>query len=125
MKRYVWGPDIFAFGAILYELLTGKRAFGGETITETIASVLKSEPEWRKLPSNTPWRIKELLDDCLQKEAHDRFHDIAHTRIKLQEGLSASTTGTHWKHFLCREIEGIFGHLTKFFQPGLADQQIF
>ena len=53
--------DIFAFGAVLHELLTGKRAFEGETITETIAAVLKSEPDWEGLPCETPWRIKELL----------------------------------------------------------------
>jgi len=60
--------DVFAFGAVLYELLTGKRAFEGETITETIAAVLKSEPDWEKLPSDTPWRIQDLLRKCLTKE---------------------------------------------------------
>ena len=80
--------DVFAFGAVLYELLTGKRAFEGETITETIAAVLKSEPEWERLPSDTPWRIKELLEDCLQKEAHDRLHDIANVRIQIKKALS-------------------------------------
>ncbi len=80
--------DIFAFGAVLYELLTGKRTFEGETITETIAAVLKSEPDWEKLPSDTPGRIKELLDDCLQKEVRDRPHDISHTRIQIKKALS-------------------------------------
>ncbi len=79
--------DIFAFGAVLYELLTGKRAFEGETITETIAAVLKSEPDWGRLPSDTPWRIKELLDDSLQKEVRDRSHDISHARIQLRKAL--------------------------------------
>jgi serine/threonine-protein kinase len=83
--------DIFAFGAVLYELLTGKRAFGGETITETIAAVLKSDPEWGKLPSDTPWRIKELLEDCLQKDSHDRPHDISHTRIQIKKALKEPT----------------------------------
>ncbi len=80
--------DIFAFGAVLYELLTGKRTFEGETITETIASVLKSEPDWEKLPGDTPGRIRELLEDCLQKEAHDRLHDIANVRIQIKKALS-------------------------------------
>ena len=80
--------DIFAFGAVLYELLTGKRTFEGETITETIASVLKSEPDWEKLPGDTPGRIKELLEDCLQKDPHDRLHDIANVRIQIKKALS-------------------------------------
>jgi len=84
--------DIFAFGAVLYELLTGKRAFEGETITETIAAVLKSEPDWEKLPSDTPWRIKELLDDSLQKEVRDRPHDISHARIQIKKALKEPVT---------------------------------
>jgi len=77
--------DIFAFGAVLYELLTGKRAFEGETITETLASILKGEPNWEALPEGISWRIKELLGDCLQKEAHDRLHDIANIRIQIKK----------------------------------------
>ena len=84
--------DIFAFGAVLYECLTGKRAFEGETITETIAAVLKSEPAWEQLPSDTPWRIRELLDDCLYKEAHNRFHDISNARIQIRKALEEPTT---------------------------------
>ncbi len=84
--------DIFAFGAVLYELLTGKRAFGGETITETIAAVLKSEPDWEKLPGDTPWRIRELLDDSLQKEVRDRPHDISHARIQINKALKEPAT---------------------------------
>jgi serine/threonine-protein kinase len=84
--------DIFAFGAVLYELLTGKRTFEGETITETLASVLKSEPDWEKLPGDTPGRIKELLEDCLQKDPHDRLHDIANVRIQIKKALSEPAT---------------------------------
>jgi len=73
-------------------LLTGKRAFEGETITETIAAVLKSEPEWEKLPSGTPWRIKELLEDCLQKNSHDRPHDISHAWLQVKKALREPVT---------------------------------
>ena len=86
--------DIFAFGSVLYELLTGKRAFEGETVTETIAAVLKGEPDWEKLPSDTPWRIKELLDDSLQKEVRDRLHDISHARIQINKALKEPATGS-------------------------------
>jgi len=86
--------DIFAFGAVLYELLTGKRAFQGETITETLGAIIHKEPDWVALPGATPWRIKELLDDCLQKEAHDRLHDIAHVRIQIKKALEEPTTAS-------------------------------
>jgi len=79
--------DIFAFGAILYELLTGKRAFEGETISETIAKVLEAEPNWVALPDTTPWRIKELLQDCLQKELDNRVHDVSQLRIQIKKAL--------------------------------------
>jgi len=89
--------DIFAFGCVLYELLTGKRTFDGKTITETLAKILEGEPNWDALPDTTPLRIKELLRDCLQKEAHDRLHDIANVRIQikkaLKEPITASPTG--------------------------------
>ncbi|MDA2933702.1 serine/threonine-protein kinase [Acidobacteria bacterium AH-259-D05] len=84
--------DIFAFGAVLYELLTGKRAFEGETITETIAAVLKSDPDWEVLPENTPWNICTLLRRCLQKDANDRFHHVADVRIEIKEALKEPAT---------------------------------
>jgi len=79
--------DIFAFGAVLYELLTGKRVFEGETITETLASILKSEPDWEKLPGGASWKIRDLLEGCLQKDAHERLHDIADVRIQIKRVL--------------------------------------
>ena len=84
--------DIFAFGAVLYELLTGKRAFEGETITETIAAVLKSEPDWAKLPENTPWGIRTLLRRCLQKETNCRLQHVGDVRIEIEDTLSEPTT---------------------------------
>ena len=80
--------DIFAFGSVLYELLTARRAFGGETITETIAAVLKSEPEWARLPENTPWGIRTLLRRCLQKETNRRLQHIGDVRIEIEEALT-------------------------------------
>ena len=84
--------DIFAFGAVLYELLTGKRAFEGETITETIAAVLKSEPDLEALPENTPWNIRTLLRRCLHKELNRRLQHIGDVRIEIEEALSEPTT---------------------------------
>ncbi|MCZ6768011.1 MAG: protein kinase [Acidobacteria bacterium] len=89
--------DVFAFGAVLYELLTGKRAFEGETITETIAKVLESEPKWELLPENTPWTVRTLLRRCLTKDVHDRLDGIGNVRteikLALEEPATASPTG--------------------------------
>jgi len=84
--------DIFAFGAVLYELLTGKRAFGGETITETLASILKSEPDWEQLPGDTPWNIRTLLRRCLHKETNRRFQHVGDVRIEIEEALTEPVT---------------------------------
>ena len=79
--------DIFAFGCVLYELLTGKRTFDGKTITETLGAIIHKEPEWKALPATTPWRIQELLRRCLTKDAHDRLRDIATVRIEVKLAL--------------------------------------
>ena len=86
--------DIFSFGAILYELLTGKRAFQGETITETLAKILEGEPDWKVVPQSVPTRIHELLEDCLEKAPDDRLRDIGNARIQIKRALKdpASTT---------------------------------
>ncbi len=84
--------DVFAFGCVLYELLTGKRTFGGKTVTDTLAKVLEGEPNWKALPATTPWRIQELLRRCLTKDAHDRLRDIAHLRIEIKLALEEPTT---------------------------------
>ena len=80
--------DIFAFGCVLYELLTGKRTFGGKTITETLGAIIHKEPEWEALPATTPWRIRDLLGRCLQKAVHDRLDGIANVRIEIRMALS-------------------------------------
>ncbi|HEY8131110.1 MAG TPA: protein kinase [Thermoanaerobaculia bacterium] len=77
--------DIWAFGCLLFELLTGKRAFAGETIADTIAAVLEREPDWNALPAKTPTRIRELLRHCLQKDAALRLGDIAIARRTIEE----------------------------------------
>ncbi len=86
--------DVFAFGAVLYELLTGKRAFEGETITETIAKVLESEPRWKALPDTTPWTIRNLLRRCLSKDPHDRLDGIANVRIEIKMALEEPVTAS-------------------------------
>jgi len=77
--------DIWAFGCILYECLVGKKAFEGETITETVAAILKSEPDWDALPAPTPRKLRELLHRCLRKNPHERLHDMGDARIEIGE----------------------------------------
>ena len=79
--------DIFAFGAVLYELLTGKRTFDGKTITETLAKILEGEPNWAALPHTTPWRIQELLRRCLTKDVSERLDGIGNVRTEIKLAL--------------------------------------
>ena len=82
--------DIWAFGCILYECLTGKMAFDEETVTDTLAAVLKAEPEWRDVPDPAGPRVRELLRRCLQKDSRLRLRDIGDARILLSEILSGN-----------------------------------
>jgi len=79
--------DIWAFGCILYECLTGKRAFEGETVTETLAAILRGDPGWEVLPATTPSSIRMLLGRCLNKDPKHRTHDTADIRIELEEAI--------------------------------------
>ena len=86
--------DIWAFGCVLYEMLTGKQTFTGETVTDTLAAVIRAEPDWSQLPSATPMRVRVLLQRCLQKDPKQRLRDIGDARISLDEILSGATEGT-------------------------------
>ena len=80
--------DIWAFGCVLFEALTGRQEFGGETISDCIAKVLQKEPDWEALPKDTPRAIQRLLRRCLEKDPHERLHHIADARIEVREALS-------------------------------------
>jgi eukaryotic-like serine/threonine-protein kinase len=80
--------DIWAFGCVLYEMLTGKMAFRGESVTDTLAAVIKEEPDWSQLPAATPMRVRVLLQRCLRKDPKQRLRDIGDARISLDEVLS-------------------------------------
>ena len=81
--------DVWAFGCVLFEMLTGSRAFLRETITDTIAAVVAAEPDWTLLPAATPGSIRRLLARCLQKDVRRRLHDIADARIEIEDAMSA------------------------------------
>jgi len=81
--------DVWAFGVVLYEMLTGKRAFEGSDISETMASVLAREPDWTALPADTPPSIVKLLRQCLEKDRRERTPDIAVARFAVRDVLTA------------------------------------
>ena len=83
--------DVWAFGCVLYEMLTATRAFGGEDVTDTIAAVVRGEPDWSKLPVNTPPQVRLLLKRCLEKDRKARISDIGVARFLLNETIGAET----------------------------------
>ena len=111
--------DIWAFGCVLYEMLTGKMAFRGDTVTDTLAAVIRAEPDWSRIPADTPMRVRVLLHRCLQKDAKQRLRDIGDARISLDEVLSGAPEGApslaaagrpakQWRLWLISGIAGLF-----------------
>ena len=88
--------DIWAFGVVLYEMLTGRRPFEGQTLSDTVAAVLRQEIDWTRLPADTPDDLRRLLRRCLERDPKDRLHDIADARLVIVD-LAARE---------CRAVEG-------------------
>jgi serine/threonine-protein kinase len=80
--------DVWSFGVVLYEMLSGRRVFTGETAAETLASVLKTEPDWDGLPAGTPASVRRLLRRCLEKDPRRRMQAIGEARITLEDVLA-------------------------------------
>jgi serine/threonine-protein kinase len=80
--------DLWAFGVILFEMLTGSRLFEGETTSDVLAAVLRAEPDWSELPAGTPTPIVRLLHRCLDRDPRERLHDVADARLEIEEAIA-------------------------------------
>jgi eukaryotic-like serine/threonine-protein kinase len=83
--------DIWAFGCVLFEMLSGRKAFEGETLSDVLAAVITKEPDWAALPETAPPSIQRLVRRCLVKDAKQRLRDIGEARITIEEMLSGSS----------------------------------
>ena len=86
--------DIWAFGCVLYEMLSGRSAFVGATVSDTIAKILEREPDWRTLPPTTPMNVRRLLRRCLERDSKHRLRDVGDARIEIDDALSGSAAPT-------------------------------
>jgi hypothetical protein len=84
--------DIWAFGCVLYEMLSGTRVFDGEDVTDTLAAIVRADPDWGRLPNDTPPGIRRLLRRCLEKDRKRRLSDIADARLEIDDALHAPST---------------------------------
>jgi serine/threonine protein kinase len=81
--------DIWAFGCVLFEMLTGRLAFAGDTPSDTLARVLERDPDWQLLPRSTPARVRDLVGDCLQKDPEKRLNDLTDARREIEACLAS------------------------------------
>ena len=82
--------DVWAFGAVLYEMLTGRKAFEGETVSDVLAAVLRSDVEWDALPPETPASVRRVLRRCLDRDPRTRMHDVADARLEMDEAIETA-----------------------------------
>jgi serine/threonine-protein kinase len=123
--------DIWAFGCILYEMLTGQRLFTGETATDVIGAVVHKEPDLEELSSKVPVRIRRLLERCLQKDANRRLQSIGDARIALQEWLEnpeaepveVASARSGWLPWAAATAAGLIGLVLGSFFLGSNEQE--
>jgi serine/threonine protein kinase len=93
--------DVWAFGAVLFEMLAGAKTFAGGDVSEVLATVIKTDPDWDALPDETPFRVRTLLRRCLQKDPKQRVADMQDVRLAMgarSRRRSASRQSRPWHH---------------------------
>ena len=109
--------DVWAFGCCLYEALVGRKVFEEDTVTDTLAAIIKNEPDWTRLPSEVPFRVREVLELCLEKNARKRLRDVGDARIQFDRtdpdpGVSVeadSTSGRPLKSIAIAALAALVG----------------
>jgi serine/threonine-protein kinase len=86
--------DVWAFGCVLWEMLTGEQLFRGQTVSDTLAAVLRATPPWATLPAGTPPSVRRLVRRCLEKDPDRRLHAIADARLEIDDAISGEPEGT-------------------------------
>jgi Tol biopolymer transport system component len=101
--------DVWAFGVLLFEMLTGRRLFAGETLSDTLAAVLEREIDWSALPATTPPSVRRVLARCLARDPKNRIHDIADARIELEDRSEVAAKGAVARRpsLLARVVPGL------------------
>ena len=96
--------DVWAFGVCLFEALTGKRPFAGDSLPQVLTAVLKREVDWQALPTEIPAPLRRLLQRCLEKEPRRRLHDIADARLELEEVLRPDQASSEVRPTRCARV---------------------
>ena len=92
--------DVWAFGVVFYEMLTGRRAFSGDDVSDTLAAVLRAEPEWNALPSETDVALRNILHLCLTKDVKLRVRDIGDVRLAMDGAFDTASEGSYSRRAL-------------------------
>ena len=116
--------DVWSFGCVLFECLTGRAPFEGATVTDLLAKILEREPDWALLPAGTPPRARDILKRCLRKEADERPRDIRDVRLELADAAAGATKGdpAREQSVAVLPFENLSGPDDEYFADGITDE---